>query len=86
VTPTVADNKMAAWLLTLPGPFHAVSAAAAAVEARRLFDFRMPQAAFERALRDLGYVIVGHGSTRFSIQPDANDRDDLSPARTTLVA
>lgn len=52
------DRHLAAWLLTLPGPWSAASYADAVRQARRAFDASMADAEFEAALARAGYDIV----------------------------
>ena len=65
-------HRLAAWLLTLPGPFAALSRDLAARDARQLFDPSSSQAQFEDALRECGYIIRSDKPSCFMISFDAD--------------
>lgn len=68
------DRHLAAWLLTLPGPWSAASYADAMRQARRAFDASMADAEFEAALARAGYA-VQYREGAFGIAPDLLHRD-----------
>lgn len=63
------NRRLAAWLLTLPGPWEAASHLEAIAHARGSFDPRMHAADFQNALTDMGYVLAAHADTLFHIEP-----------------
>jgi hypothetical protein len=63
------ERRVAAWVLTLPGPFAARTDEDARREAHRLFDPVAPRDAFEAALRHWGYEIRRENAAHFAIAP-----------------
>lgn len=68
------DRRLAAWLLTLPGPWSGTSRADAVRKARRMFDASMSDQEFEAALHRAGYVLCGEDGAAFGVTPRI-DRD-----------
>lgn len=64
----VLHRRVAAWLLSLPGPLNASDQAAARSEACRKFDPHIPEEQFDAALKGLGYVIRPVSRSVFAIQ------------------
>jgi hypothetical protein len=63
------NRRLAAWLLTLPGPWDAASSSDALARIRRAFDPRINDADLQRALADMGYALVATAGARFRIEP-----------------
>ncbi len=69
MSPEPVRRRVAAWLLTLPGPFNAPDLASAVQEARRKFDSRTSLDEFERGLNECGYQIVQRRRAIFALAP-----------------
>lgn len=65
------NRRMAGWLLTLPGPWQAASHLDALTQARQAFDPRLGETHFQKALADLGYVLVARPDRRFHLKPES---------------
>ena len=66
------DQRLAAWLLTLPGPIAASDPELALETARRKFDRRIPATAFEQALHRWGYALRRRNAREFELSPLQN--------------
>jgi hypothetical protein len=63
-------DRMAAWLLTLPGPFSVCDLASAEREAQKEFDPTITQDEFSTSLAKLGYTIKPVRGSDFAILND----------------
>jgi hypothetical protein len=67
------ERRVAAWVLTLPGPMRGATPDEAARAAHALFDPSVPRRRFEAALAKLGYVIGEEGQLLSRAVPHKDD-------------